>query len=155
MFAYRSDEDTYLLREYYHAPAGAHWEFAAGKWYTFEWAYLPGSSTDPVTGDVLYDSVMSLYEQAAFGADGYRHGVLLKTFRGLYNDPDFGGTMPAADMLYSFYMELNAHFFSDFYVDNLAVGPLINTPEPATFAVAGLGAWLGLAGRWRLRAAIT
>jgi hypothetical protein len=103
------------------------------KWYRLEWAFVPGTTIDPVSGRPYVDYAFNVYEQARTKSDGYRSATLIAARRGILNFADYGGLRLAESTSSPSYFEIQS---SAAAIDNFAVGPMINAPEPAVGAVS-------------------
>jgi hypothetical protein len=101
---------------------------AAPKWYTLEVIYKASDASDPATGLPRLAEVMNIYEQPYF-ENGFRRGQLVTS---LQTDLTIVATPLIAP---SFIGVASSNVQRRFqYIDNLAIGPPINTPEPSGVA---------------------
>lgn len=113
----------------YYTPSAGVWLPLTPKWYTFEWAFVPGTTIDPVSGRPYVDFVFNVYEQAQTNANGYRSAQPISSFQGILNYYDYGGLRLAASTSWPTSFQFQG---APAAIDNFAVGPMINAPEPAT-----------------------
>jgi hypothetical protein len=102
-------------------------------WYTAEILFEAASESDPTTGQPLLSEVINLYKQAGLEA-GFRRGELVGTIRTIFSTVAPTHIAPAVLLLGTQARPGDFH-----YVDNVALGPPINTPEPGGAAIVLAG----------------
>jgi hypothetical protein len=125
---------TFRVRDYYSAFITP--ELTAGAWYTLECYYDYSTVINPATGRPRVLQVLNLYSQASLDAAGYRHSDnLIATHSVVYPNYDTGLTPDAADTMFP--MSVNYGDNTPFYLDNVGVGPIINSTEPVPDRLKG------------------
>jgi hypothetical protein len=106
---------------------------SGASWRTIEYAFVPGTTIDPATGKPYFDFLLNVYANVSVGSNGYRSGDLVSSYRGVSQNVDQGGKVDVTSTTVPYDYGLYTQGTQGFtYVDNFAVGPLINTPEPGT-----------------------
>jgi hypothetical protein len=116
---------------------------ATPQWYTFEAYFKASNQLDPATGRPRLAEVFNLYKQARF-ENGFRQGELVASVESIRSVVAAPIIQPVGVFIGSTTRRGQFH-----YIDNVALGPVINTPEPAGGIAMLLGMYFGVMKRCR------